>query len=335
MKEYLDIFIDKEYPSFIDKYLNTNTMNRIKHVTQFCGCDYTDLYDQLFLLTRFDHSLVVAHIVWHFTHDKKATVVALLHDSGTPCFAHTIDYVLGDYLKQESSEISIVDIAKKDKVLLKHLKEDNVSLDDLCDMSKFPILENKSPRLCADRLDGILHTCYVWLHTHSLEEIKEVYEDLCILTNEDNVEEIGFKTKTMANKFARMVRVYAEELQGRRNKYVTKYISEVIKTAFNKGLITLNDLYTKKETDIVKIIKNNFDSWNKFSKAKKVLGSDTKPDDYSVSFETKKRNSIPLVLTKDGAKRINDICKKAKKTYQMIEDFKDKKYAYIKGIKIV
>ena len=42
-----------------------------------------------------------------------------------------------------------------------------------------------------------------------------------------------------------MVRVYAEELQGRRNKYVTKYISEVIKTAFNKGLITLNDLYTK------------------------------------------------------------------------------------------
>lgn len=335
MKEYLDIFIDKEYPSFIDKYLNTNTMNRIKHVTQFCGCDYTDLYDQLFLLTRFDHSLVVAHIVWHFTHDKKATVVALLHDSGTPCFAHTIDYVLGDYLKQESSEISIVDIAKKDKVLLKHLKEDDVSLDDLCDMSKFPILENKSPRLCADRLDGILHTCYIWLHTHSLEEIKEVYEDLCILTNEDNVEEIGFKTKAMANKFARMVRVYAEELQGRRNKYVTKYISEVIKIAFNKGLITLNDLYTKKETDIVEIIKNNFDSWNKFSKAKKVLGSDTKPDDYSVSFETKKRNSIPLVLTKDGAKRINDICKKAKKTYQMIEDFKDKKYAYIKGIKIV
>lgn len=44
MKEYLDLFIDGAYPAFIDRYLTTNTLNRLKHITQFCGCDYTKLY---------------------------------------------------------------------------------------------------------------------------------------------------------------------------------------------------------------------------------------------------------------------------------------------------
>lgn len=83
MHEYLQVFIDEEYPEFIDKYLNTKTLNRLRSVTQFCGSDYTNLYSPRFLYTRFDHSLVVAHMTWHFTHDKKETIAALLHDIAT------------------------------------------------------------------------------------------------------------------------------------------------------------------------------------------------------------------------------------------------------------
>ena len=335
MQDYLNIFIDKEYPEFIDKYLNTETLNRIKYVTQFCGCDYTTLYNPLFLFTRFDHSLVVAHIVWHFTHDKKATIVALLHDVGTPCFAHTIDCVFGDFINQESSEIDIVDIIKKDKELLKLLKQDEVSLDDLSDMSKFPILENKSPKLCADRLDGVLHTCYIWLHTHKLCEIKEVYDNLCVLTNELGNPEIGFKSKRIANKFIRMVYVYAEELQGNKDKYVMRYISEVIKIAFNKKYISLDDLYTKKEIEIINILNDNFSSWKIFSKSKKVIGTTVKPNQYYISFEIKKRNVVPLVMTDKGALRINDASTIASRIYEKYNKYKDKKYSYIKDIKQV
>lgn len=32
MVQYLEIFIDKEYPRFIDKYLETRTLKRLKHV---------------------------------------------------------------------------------------------------------------------------------------------------------------------------------------------------------------------------------------------------------------------------------------------------------------
>ncbi len=118
MEEYIKLFIDKEEPLFLNKYLKTSTMKRIKYVSQFCGCDYTSLYSPLFFYLRYFHSLVVAQMTWHFTHNKKETIVALLHDVGTPCFAHAIVYALGDALKQESSEKDIKDIIKKDKILL-------------------------------------------------------------------------------------------------------------------------------------------------------------------------------------------------------------------------
>lgn len=258
MNKYLNIFIDDEYPTFLDKYLITDTLKRLKHITQFCGCDYTKLYSPLFTYTRFDHSLVVAHMTWHFTHDKKETLIALLHDIGTPCFAHCIDYVFNDYINQESSEKSIIEIIKKDKQLQEFLNEDNLTIEDFNDYLKSQILENKSPKLCTDRLDGVLHTCYIWLHTHSLEQIKEVYEDIVVLKNEENNKEIGFKNIKIAEKFVSMVYNYAKELQSNTDKYVMKYISEIVKMSFEKNLISLDDLYIKQEKELCNIFSKNF-----------------------------------------------------------------------------
>lgn len=84
MNNYINLFIDEETPTFINKYLGTITLNHLKSKTQFCGCDYTELYNPSFLYTRFNHSLVTAHMTWHFTHSKKETIAALLHDSGPP-----------------------------------------------------------------------------------------------------------------------------------------------------------------------------------------------------------------------------------------------------------
>jgi len=333
MNDYTKIFIDEKYPSFLDKYLKTKTLTRLKHITQFCGCDYTKLYSPLFLYTRFDHSLTVAHMTWHFTHDKKETIATLLHDTGTPCFAHCIDYVFGDYINQESSEKNIVDILKQDETILEYLKEDGVSLDDIEDLSNYHILENKSPKLCTDRLDGVLHTCYIWLHTHTLEEIKEVYNNIIVLENEDGFREIAFKNIETAEKFVSMVYVYAKELQGNTDKYVMKYISEIVKLAFTRKLISLEDLYTNKEEDICSIFKTNFSSWKKFNEASTLTRTDKMPNDkFYISFETKKRNTIPLVSTKNGAKRITEVSDKARKIYEDLENYKDTKYAYIDEI---
>lgn len=333
MKDYLNIFIDKDYPYFIDKYLNTKTMYRLNYITQFCGCDYTKLYDPLFLFTRYDHSLVVAHMTWHFTHDRKETIAALLHDTGTPCFAHCIDYVFGDYIKQESSEKDIVDIISQDKELISYLKEDDITLNELRNLENYPILENKSPKLCTDRLDGVLHTCYIWLHTHSLEQIKEIYDDIIILNNEQGNKEIGFKSQIVAEKFVSMVYIYAKELQGNTDKYIMKYVSEMVKLAFKEKLISLNDLYIKKEAEIIDIFTNNFSSWKIFNKTSILTNTEDEPANFYISFDTKKRNTIPLVKTSNGQIRIIDISDISKEIYFELENYHDTKFAYIDDIK--
>lgn len=332
LEEYIKIFIDPEYPNFIDKYLNTKTMKRLKHITQFCGCDYTKLYNPRFLYTRFDHSLVVAHMTWHFTHDKKETIVALLHDIGTPCFAHCIDFALNDSENQESSEKDITEMIKLDKELLSYLKEDNIKLKDFEHLEQYPILENKSPKLCTDRLDGVLHTCYIWLHTHTLEQIKFIYDNIVVFKNEEVQKEIGIVSKEIAEKFVEMVYNYAIELQGNTNKYVMKYIAELIKLALEKNLITMDDLYIKKEKEIIDVLKESFSSWESFANATSIIKTNDLPSNFYISIESKKRNTIPLISTANGYKRIIDISEYAKDIYQKIENYHDTKYAFITAI---
>ena len=205
-------------------------------------------------------------------------------------FCSLCDYVLGDYLKQESSEKEIIDIIVKDRELLSYLKEDDITLEDIKDLSKYKILDNKIPRLCTDRLDGVLHSCYIWLKTNTIEDIKEVYNNLILLTNEDNNLEIGFKDIKVANKFSKMVYRYATEFQSNNDKYVMKYISELIKLAIDRKLISLEDLYTMKESEICNIFDNNFNTWKHFKNIKYLINSNNLPNNtFYISFDTKRR----------------------------------------------
>lgn len=330
--EYSKIFLDAKIPDFMDKYLSTKSLIRLKDVTQFCGCDYTKLYQPRFLYTRYDHSIVVARMTWHFTHDKKQTIVALLHDIGTPCFAHCIDYVFGDYVKQESAEKKITEMVRQDRQILEYFTEDDISIKDLENLEQYPILENQSPKLCTDRLDGVLHTCYIWLRTHSLEQIREVWEDMCVLINEEGKQEIGFSSPKVAEKFSDMVRTYAKELQGNTDKYVSKYVSEIVKSSFQKNLITLEDLYTKKETELVKLFEKNFVSWRNFETASILTRTNEEPHHFCISYQTKKRSTIPLVKTELGDKRVNEISNQSEKIYADLASFQDTKFAYIPTI---
>lgn len=332
MNCYLNLFVDQEYPKFIDKYLKTATLNRIRYVTQFCGCDYTHLYQPKFIYNRYDHSLVVAHMTWHFTHDKRETIVALLHDVGTPCFAHSIDFALGDSLNQESSERKITDVISSDSELLQYLEDDNIFLKDLEDFSPYSILENNTPKLCTDRLDGVLHTCAIWLGTHTLEEIKEVYDHIEVLTNEEGSLELGFNDIQIAQTFASMVSIYAKELQGNRNKYTLQYVAEVVKSSLNKDLITLNDLYHKKESELISIFKAHFSSWNLFEQATQVICTNQIPNQFYVSISSKKRNVIPLIKINGKIDRIINVSNPIKTIYHEIATYQDTLYAYVETI---
>ncbi len=58
-----------DYPAFLTPYLELPLLTRLKGIGLLCGTDWTRLYHNRFYYSRFDHSLGVALIIWHFNHD--------------------------------------------------------------------------------------------------------------------------------------------------------------------------------------------------------------------------------------------------------------------------
>lgn len=328
MKEqYFNIFTD-DYPLFIDKYLELDEFKRIDNIGIFCGADYVKYMGIKFWYSRLDHSKTTALMTWHFTHNKTMTLSALFHDLGTPCFSHCIDYLLGDSINQESSEIDTFHFISNSEKIKEYLILDDVNIDDLRDISKYTIVENEKPKLCVDRLDGILSTCFIWIKTMELDEIKEIYNDMMVLTNEDNELEIGFKTTKIAEKFFKGVYDYSISLQKNEDKFMMQFIADSLKLLIDNNELSIDELYKLKESEIIKIL-SNYRSWNIFCNLKNIERSELKPDCYFVEIESKKRYSIPLC----NDKRITEISKYCEYLLNDYLDFKDTRYVYSKKIK--
>ena len=98
-----------EIPEFLRELAATPPMERLRQVGMNCGCEYTGfpLFQDLRSYSRFDHSMGVALIVWHFTGSMKQAVAGLFHDVTTPVFAHVVDFLNGDHMQQESTEVGV------------------------------------------------------------------------------------------------------------------------------------------------------------------------------------------------------------------------------------
>ncbi|MDD3392307.1 MAG: hypothetical protein PHE54_02070 [Bacilli bacterium] len=331
LKEYYEILCGNDYPDFIDKYLDLPEFERISHIGQFCGCDYTALFNIKFWYNRKNHSIVTALMTWHFTKDKKQALAALFHDLGTPVFSHCIDYVLGDYEQQESSEKDVYEIITSSQTILDYLIIDGVRVEDIKDINAFPIVENSKPKICVDRLDGVFMTCFVWCPIWNMNDIRKIYNDIIVL-EENGIPEIGFKTKETAEKFFDGVFHYSIVLQQNEDKYAMMYIADVIKKAIHLGHIAFEDLYTKKESEIVAILQKNIPSWNTFTKVSHIVRTDEVPENYYVSFNAKKRYVVPLCLHNNKSVRLNQISSKCQKLLDEYLNYEDAKYAYAEEI---
>ena len=121
-----------------------------------------DIYNFSEYISRYDHSLTVSLLVYKLTKNKIATLAGLFHDIAIPCFSHVIDYMNKDYEKQESTEEYTEHILRSDEYLKRCLKEDNIQIDDIINFKKYTIVDNERPKVCADRIDGVILTGMGW-----------------------------------------------------------------------------------------------------------------------------------------------------------------------------
>ncbi|MBQ8534550.1 MAG: hypothetical protein IJ463_02570 [Bacilli bacterium] len=327
VKEYFKV-LEKDYPEWLNEYINTEALLKQQYISVTCGTIYSDLFESDFFYSSLDHAIAVALIIWHFTHDKKQTLSGLFHDIATPVFKHSVDFLNGDYMTQESTEDLTTTIISNSKEIMSLLKRDNIKIEEVDDYHIYPIADNDTPKLSSDRLEYSLSNALFTYNLSTIDEIKELYEDLEIQTNEDGIDEISFKTKKLARKFvkitSRLSVIYRED----RTRYSMQLLADIVKKLNEDNLLTLEDLYNLKESEVIEMIENHEykEIFNTWKKAKKVKTSDEEPKDvYYVRHGAKVRYIDPLV----NGERISNICKIAKNMIDKNLSYDMTKYVYL------
>lgn len=331
MKEYLKI-LSNEIPDFLNDYINTPQMQKLAGISVSCGTYYTKLFDKMVWYSSLDHSIAVSLIVWNFTKDKKQTIAGLFHDIATPVFKHSIDFMNGDYKKQESTEELTTQIISESKEIMSLLKRDGIKIEEVDNYHIYPIADNDTPMLSADRLEYTfsngLDVCKnIW----NLEEVKEIYDNIEIQKNEQGIEELGFKDIKIAEKYVKGMRILSNSYIDNKTKFSMQFLADIMKIMSSQNLITKKDLYELSEKEVIERIENcdyaeisqKFDMWKN---AHEIKESDEKvKDKYCVSIDAKIRYINPLV----NGIRISEISEVAKEEIQKALEFKTKKYAYL------
>lgn len=329
IKQYYQILC-KEYPDWMSPYLDIPCMVRLKGIGLFCGTDWTNLYHHKFFYSRYDHSVAVALIIWHFTYDKKQTLAGLLHDVSSPIFSHVIDFKNKDYLEQSTTESLNEKMLKEDPQLLKLLQQDNILFSEISNYHQYPIADNDMPRLSADRLEYMFSTGMIMDDIWTLDRIVECYNSITILKNEEGIKELGFMDKTLASEYCIKCVEVGKLYLTNKNKLALQLLADMIKMAIALQVIKEKDIYVLTEKEVCKKFDSITDEtfvqyWNAFKNSSTVKESDVPMGDYTISLEVKKRYINPLC----NGKRITTICNDAKQAVFSLRSLKTLKHVGI------
>ena len=282
-----------EIPEFLRKFANTPPMERLKHVGMNCGCEYTKfpLFEGLRPYSRFDHSMGVALIVWHFTQSMEQALAGLFHDVTIPAFAHVVDFLNGDHLLQESTEAGVSECLASSPEVMALLEEYDLMLEDVSDYHRYPIADNDSPALAADRLEYTLGNLFNYGFA-DLVQLRGFYEDLVVGRNERNEPELVFQTSEKAEKFAlsalRTSRVYVAD----EDRFAMQALADLLRDAVERRVISRQDLW-KTEPEILEKLSSApvfKRMWGTFCGYSTILKAVERPESgYWVSIGAKKR----------------------------------------------
>ena len=311
IKDYFKV-LEPDFPAWLNEYIDTKELLFQKNISVTCGTIYSTLFESKFFFSSLDHSVAVALIIWHFTHDKKQTLSGLFHDIATPAFKHCIDFLNGDYMTQESTEDLTTKILKNSPEIMTLLKRDNIQILEVDNYHLYPIADNDTPKLSSDRLEYSLSNALFTYRLRTLDEIREIYHDIEIELNEENEIELGFKTKKIARVFVKLTSQLSIIYRETRTRFSMQFLADILKKLNEEKVISIEDLYHLKETEVIKIIENSKykDVFKTWKNAKKIFISKTEPKDvYFVHHGAKVRYIDPLFK----GTRMSECCKIAKK----------------------
>jgi HD superfamily phosphohydrolase len=188
--------------------------------------------------TRFEHSIGVMLLVQRMGAPLKEQIAALLHDVSHTAFSHVIDYVFNDYDQQGYHEtVKQEYLASSD--LPQVLARYGYDWEDFIEEDNYFLLEQPTPRLCADRLDYFLRDS-IDLGLATFSEVSYALAHLVVHEGRIVCKDLH-AARWMAYTF-----IQADEVSWANFREVGLYelTAQCIRDALNLGEITKADLWS-------------------------------------------------------------------------------------------
>ncbi len=323
-----------EFPAWLLKYIAAPEFQRLNGVSMNSGVDNGGLYNYANQNTVFSHSIGVALIIWRFTHDKRQTLSALFHDIASPAFKHTIDYLNEDAETQESIEERTSEIIRNSRVIMRQLKRDEIMAGEISDCKLYPLADNDSPNLAADRLEYTFSNGYFYYEAWTLDQIKRIMDDIVVLKNENDIDELGFHSLDICKEFTKTNLSFCGNYHSDNARATMQFMADIIKSMMLHDYLTMDDLYAMNEREVVDWIlscgdKTLSEAFRNFQRSTSIYASSTaKKDRYCTNVKAKVRYIVPLVQDPDAetSQRITEVSASTHRAVKKYLDTKTSKY---------
>ncbi|KHF37985.1 HD domain-containing protein [Halalkalibacter okhensis] len=245
---------DKIYGEFkVDKVLEelilSEPVQRLKGIHQG-GASY--LVNEKWNETRFDHSVGVMLLIRKLGGSLEEQIAGLLHDVSHTAFSHVIDFVFEN--KEEDYHEKIYSAVVKNSEIPAILAKYDLNYEEiLFDDSKWTLLEQSAPELCADRVDYTLRDMYAYGNI-SLEEVKRFLHDLIVSEGKMHLQNIEVAEWFVETYYKEVIDFFMDPL----NIYGYDMLAKTLKLSLEKNILTIND-FLDKDDDLLNKIKSSDD----------------------------------------------------------------------------
>ena len=313
-------------PILID-LLNSKAISRLKGISMG---GYYPAYPiiQSEDLNRYHHSIGVFLLLRKFNASIEEQIAGLIHDTSHSAFSHTIDYIKecqnDEEQKTQSGQDDIHENFIKHSDIYEILEKHSFDISYILDDKNFPLKENNTPDICADRIDYSIRTAYAY------KAINDEQKDYLINSLRIYNGSFVFKDFNSSQFFAKMFwNMDQEHWSGIKSAVMFTLSGNLFKIAIKNKYLKFADFYELSDFEIIEKIKPHI---NKDLELKKYYEDlhltkenfTNNPNDYIRKIFCKLRVVDPYFITPSyELKRVSELDKDFAKQLKSINKFKE------------
>ena len=286
----------------VEEIVLDKDFQRMKKISQFGIFKHSFLSGLKF--SRFEHSVGVYYLLKKFGANKEECLAGLLHDISHGAFSHVLDIVFSD----DGNE------GYADNILFKKISTSNVgrilernkyNLAKIVNNNKHTMLDKELPDIAADRIDYLLRDP-LGMNSQLIEKITTSL----IIKNREFVFNNSFFANLFASHYYNLNKNVWSSIFWTVNH---KILADIIKLIIEREYAKKEDLFSKNDEQITRIIEKNKDKdINKLIEKMKSLDYHkikvvSKIDRYDYKWKKKNRFVDPKILIGNKIKKLSDI----------------------------